>query len=94
MQVNLLRLIAIIILVLPFDLIAAGPIKVQVQAVSVHLFFTPSGEFSEDILKLEGFSSWNFTPTVPIGKTSQQFHSYLIKMRFKKDRGQKIGVRS
>jgi hypothetical protein len=56
---------------------------VEVVAASVHLLMSPSGEFSEDVAAREGFSSWNFKPSVPIGQPDQEFHSYLVKVRLK-----------
>jgi hypothetical protein len=53
----------------------------EVRALTVHLLLTPSGEFSGDISAMPGFSSWNFTPTVPVGPDEQQFNSFLIKVR-------------
>ena len=53
----------------------------EVRALTVHLLLTPSGEFSGDIAAMPGFSSWNFTPTVPVGSDDQRFNSFLIKIR-------------
>jgi hypothetical protein len=60
---------------------AAPPPPIEVRAVSVHLFFTPSGELSEDVAAIPGFSSWNFTPVSPVERASSRFESYLIKAR-------------
>ena len=60
---------------------APAPPPIEVRAVSVHLFLTPSGEFSDDVAAMPGFSSWNFTPSVPTGRNDQRFESYLVKVR-------------
>lgn len=59
---------------------SAAP-AVEVRSVSVHLLLSPSGELSEDISALSGFSSWNFAPVVPAGLSGQRFESYLVKVR-------------
>lgn len=59
---------------------------VEVTAVSVYLLMSPSGEFSEDVATVEGFRSWNFEPSVPVGQPDQRFDSYLVKVRLKTDR--------
>ena len=81
MKTPALALVASLALVAWLPAAAAEP--VQVQAVSIHLFLTPTGEFSEDIAALEGFSSWNFTPAIPLRTPGRQFHSYLIKVYLK-----------
>lgn len=59
---------------------------VEVVAASVHLLMSPSGEFSEDVASRDGFSSWNFKPSVSAEQSDQEFHSYLVKVRLKADR--------
>lgn len=82
--------------------LAATPTHaIEVSHVSVHLLFTPSGEWSEDVAALEGFASWNFEPVVPVGPVGEPFKSYLVKVRlrasgslFEKGRVGSIAVRS
>lgn len=62
--------------------VAAAPKPpLEVRALAVHLFLTPSAEFSSDVSAMPGFSSWNFTPTVQVGPDDQRFNSFLIKVR-------------
>lgn len=60
---------------------------IQVRTVSVHLFLSPSGEFSEDVTTIPSFSSWNFKPTVPLrGLEGERFEAFLIKVRLSSTR--------
>ena len=62
--------------------VAAAPARgIEVREVNVHLFLTPSGELSEDIAALPGFSSWNFRAATPIKPQDEEFKSYLVKVR-------------
>ena len=55
--------------------------SVIVKNVSVHLFLTPSGEFSPDVSGVKNFQSWNFSPIMEGIPDGQRFYSYLIKVR-------------
>lgn len=55
--------------------------SVTVKNVSVHLFLTPSGEFSPDVTEVKNFQSWNFSPIMEGIPDGQRFYSYLIKVR-------------
>lgn len=61
--------------------IAAAAQPVNVQSLSVHLVLTPSGELSEDIAAMPGFSSWNFRALVPLKPLDEEFRSFLVKVR-------------
>jgi hypothetical protein len=70
------------LLLIALHAVAAAPKPLlEVRALAVHLFLTPSGEFSSDVSAMPGFSSWNFTPTVQVGPDDQRFNSFLIKVR-------------
>jgi hypothetical protein len=83
MKLRLGPLAAVALLVAAFAARASD--AVEVTAASVYLLMSPSGEFSEDVAALKGFSSWNFKPSVSVGQPDQQFHSYLVKVRLRAD---------
>lgn len=58
---------------------AADP--VTIKSLSVHLFLTPSGEFSPDVTEIKDFESWNFSPNMEGIPDGQEFRSYFIKVR-------------
>ena len=60
---------------------AAGAQPISVQSLSVHLLLSPSGDFSEDISALPGFSSWNFRAIQPLKPNDEEFHSFIVKVR-------------
>ena len=86
-------------------LLGAGWASAQtlsIKAVSVHLFLTPSGTFSEDITVLPDFAAWNFRAAVPLKPIDEEFYSFLVKVRitatgpggFKEGRAGTVSLRS
>jgi len=80
MKTNLFHL-ASVVFVIGWCTTAQAAESVTVKNVSVHLFLTPSGEFSPDITEVKNFESWNFSPIMEGIPEGQSFYSYLIKVR-------------
>jgi hypothetical protein len=59
----------------------ASALALEVKRVSVHLLLSPSGSFSEDIIEMKDFGSWNFKPLSKEISGDERFDSFLVKVR-------------
>jgi hypothetical protein len=55
--------------------------KVQLDAVSVHLFLASSGTLSTDITNVRNFHAWNFVPSGDGIPDGEQFDAVFVKVR-------------
>ena len=56
---------------------------VQLSSVSVHLFLTASGTFTDDVTAMKGFGARNFTPFADGQDFGHDtFHAVLVKVAF------------
>jgi hypothetical protein len=64
-----------------FASIAPAADRVNLDAVSVHLFLQTAGTLSADVTAIEGFSSWNFVPQNEGFGDQERFDDIVIRVR-------------
>lgn len=55
---------------------------IDLDGVSIHLFFQGAGALSEDVTTVKEFGAWNFHPFGEGIEDTETFHSFLIKVAF------------